>query len=56
MSLAAGADALYMTTASGELYTAADAAGPWTPTGALMNTVYGVADTKVLGARLDGSV
>ena len=30
MSLAAGADALYMTTASGELYTA----GPWTPTGA----------------------
>ncbi len=56
MSLAAGADALYMTTASGELYTAADAAGPWTPTGALMNTVYGVAGTKVLGARLDGSV
>lgn len=50
-SIVSTGDALFMTTASGTLYTSADNGSTWTSTGTQMNHVYGAMDGKVIGVR-----
>lgn len=50
-SAVSAGDALYMTTASGTLYTSADGGKSWTSTGTQMNHVYGAMAGKVIGVR-----